>query len=1358
MLGLKKKAVAYLMVLVLVLSMSGTIVMAEEDNKRIEENQNDSDNTKQGIITKWEWNDPSEELTWSEEKERWELQIPVGTEESSAKISDIEKLLPKAVNVTMEDKTEAEKELVWNLSEFSEQVGEGEYKLTASVGEEITLDEGVQPMEVTAIVLSSAQESSNQKADEQVQESDEQIQALANDKFDKYTIPTVSPRGTTINLFDYWTTGQYAADNDHTMDASIRNLGINKNHELKFSHGTASNEIAANVWTGKNGGSGGPRTGIVQNKLVDGYPMLSTASRRTTGITKEESLDYLFDTNAQDGKAVYENVGGLLQVDEKGYYFYDSSANFASYDSSKNAFKVYEEKAVESAGGSQVEGSFFPFNTAEQVFNIGKRGLEANKNVNSLTSSILHYFGVSMSTRFVQQYGGRTEENGGEDVTYEFSGDDDVWVFIDGVLVADMGGIHDKSSLSINFRTGEIRIDGQRSGTLRSKFQEAGQGNSTGFRGNTFADNTYHTLNFFYLERGNTDSNMKLKYNLVTVPESDVIKVDQLGNPVSGAEFELWEADDDFKTVGDEPLASGKTDSQGVFVLQDENGFLISLKELAVQGKKNFVLRETVSPLGYRSAGDIPLYLYELPDKEVSDGGVLLLSKDYWSNGSYASTKEVATAPDEIYDVNGNRIRMNSDGTLPGTMFSVVLKYSGNGESELADTTKWNPVYGNPVTGWTVLDGHDINAILTAAKQNPYIYTLSSSGAYQNEISNLVGDATKYYFTLGKDQKGETKYTVGHYYTTADSLEEANASNTVRLDSDDMNGEGHESFGREFAANLYVPNIKNKLLVQKLDQAGNALEGATFSLYKEEDVIQDGQIEITSNSPVFDTVKTENIDDGTLTLSGGGVFPTEGKSLTEGTYYLVETSAPEGYRKNDTVTKVVVDATGVYANAGNAEDGVSVNRGVGAIVKSMAQFATNDEIDSTLNSIVVTLETMSGEIPARGWTSTSESMHLIYNPDKANLEYAPTEAGGRASLGIEEGWSKLNIQQCMDHGEGPKTDLGDMTLTRLFSGTVIVRVTNQKIGTLSISKAVEGEDAPDTDEFEFEVLLTDGGGTPVSQTSYSGVKYSDDGTPTDTTVSFDNNGKAKVSLKKGERIEINGLDAGFQYTVTEAAKDGYTTQVSVDEGEVQETNTAQGSIPDNGGSSVAFTNTYSAMESFSFQKINREKDGLSGAGFVLYELTCTDSSHKHDELLRVNSNGDAIESSAVDCWKKVGSVESAEDGMVVFEKLLRQSKEYRLIEYRSPEGYTLPKGQWVLKYSKEHKQFEVAGSIGNPPAFEQISGKETDYQVMNYKPNELPITGNRGIWLFVAIGGALMLFGGGLAGIIRIQMTKKRRL
>ena len=76
-----------------------------------------------------------------------------------------------------------------------------------------------------------------------------------------------------------------------------------------------------------------------------------------------------------------------------------------------------------------------------------------------------------------------------------------------------------------------------------------------------------------------------------------------------------------------------------------------------------------------------------------------------------------------------------------------------------------------------------------------------------------------------------------------------------------------------------------------------------------------------------------------LPLTGGAMFT----RIPNGRYYLIETEAPEGYEKSSEIIPVVVDNTGIYADAGGAGDDVSVQRGVGSIVHSMIQFATDDD-------------------------------------------------------------------------------------------------------------------------------------------------------------------------------------------------------------------------------------------------------------------------------------------------------------------------------------------------------------------------------------------------------------------------------
>ena len=92
---------------------------------------------------------------------------------------------------------------------------------------------------------------------------------------------------------------------------------------------------------------------------------------------------------------------------------------------------------------------------------------------------------------------------------------------------------------------------------------------------------------------------------------------------------------------------------------------------------------------------------------------------------------------------------------------------------------------------------------------------------------------------LDGENKGKTEYTVAYYYSEADSLEKATAANTQRINSD--NDDDATWFSRVFGSNIQIPNLTNRMFVQKLDQKGNLVNGATFAMYQvsEED---DGNI------------------------------------------------------------------------------------------------------------------------------------------------------------------------------------------------------------------------------------------------------------------------------------------------------------------------------------------------------------------------------------------------------------------------------------------------------------------------------------------------------------------------------------
>lgn len=952
--------------------------------------------------------------------------------------------------------------------------------------------------------------------------------------FSDHTVTTISPSGTTINLFDYWVN-----PDDHLSVSG--NGGINANHRFQFNDGQGGESL--NRWTGGEN----PRSGIVNNTLFDGYPRLSD----TWG---GKSLRYLFDSSAQTGKTSHFGVTGLLQA-QGGYYVYDSTHNYAAYNANKNAFDIYDTGGV---GNSSHQGQFFPFDAADKVFNEENDRLVQNGITADNTASynggkpVNHHFGLSMSTRFVQPDGGKTNKD--EDMTFEFAGDDDVWVFIDDVLVGDIGGIHDRASLNINFKTGDIKVNGKSDGTLLSKYQEARKDGDTRWYGSTFADGTNHTLKFFYLERGALYSNMELKFNLVTVPESDIIKFDQDGKFVQDAEFQLYKTDKDFKTEG-ALLGSGTTDEAGCLTLTNDDGSgVINFDDLYNKDHSNkyYLLKETSVPKGYRSnltTTDGSMHLEYEPTSDKNGAGGVIINRGgmdagsaVWRTGAFAGAKETITAPSIVYKANDDLTKSNDAVSLDsGILFAVVLKRDKS--ASIKDPSSWYAVSGDPSTGagYTLAKEPGTAGAIEAAKKDLHAFTLNTSGQYQVEIQNLPGDISKYYYLLSGEARKDAEYTVAIYHTTARSIGDATPKNTVHVYSDDI--AGGTNFKRQFATRLLVTNIQNRLFVQKTDTEGNPVDGATFGLYKAT-TDANGKVVPKDDQGPYDTLTTGSVDNP-VRLEGAGIFPctSDGnKPLKNGTYFLKEVSAPKGFLLNDTLTKVIVDDDGVHADAGTDDDGVSTFVGPGALMKSLGQFGAEGDIDNTLTWIKGTRQTSNGETNVKGnltWTDVEpvgadDTVHLKYGANGRIYQYGPTEEGKPYRLETETGWIRMGITQDVSgdtNAKGARADLDDMNLNALFTGATCVRVANEREASLEVTKKV---DVPDGLTGNKDAGFTFNFTVPAGKT-YKVAVFEKAGTAGERRVGnvFNLTNGYSQTIKADETIRVYGLSEGDEYTVQE---------------------------------------------------------------------------------------------------------------------------------------------------------------------------------------------------------------------------------
>ena len=999
--------------------------------------------------------------------------------------------------------------------------------------------------------------------------------------FSNHIVKTVNPTGTTVNLFDYWVVN---GDNDKSVNINNNNgndnTGINKGHQLKFNGGAGS---GINKWTGRSGIGGFGRLQFVKNTLVDGYPSIKAGtytSYNTSGTYTDESLAYLFNNDSQvNGKAVYNKVQGLFQLKD-GYYVYDSygsdgsDGNYAVYNSTTNSFDVYDKAGVYKDSVSDANrGQFFPFDSADKVFEERNGQLSPIGITDGTNDKLNHHFGMSMTTEFVQPKEGKTTDL--KDMVFKFSGDDDVWVYIDGVLVGDLGGIHEKATLEINFANGEVKVghvDGA-NGTkkeiektnIKAKFEDAGA-DTTNFFGNTFRDSTKHTLSFFYLERGAGASNMSLKFNLTTLPSSEVAKVDQNGEAVNGATFKLYRSDGpDADWNKGELVAQGTTKDRDQLILQKSNGSVLSFdEEHNTNHCDYFVLKETDLPEGYRSsltssttATPGELHLQYKQAAASGSGGVVVAPQTtvttadgkswtgsrMWLNGGYLAAKETISLDKDTQDNKGNAISS-------GTTFAVVLKLTGASEDHTSEDA-WTAVTGNPLNGYKLCSAHGIAGAVEAAKSaDTSVFDVDTKGDYVVTVRSLPGDIEKYAAMMTDKSKAE--YTVAVYHTTASSLAGATIDNTSMVQ--------YQTINRQFSTVIHLTNVQNRLFVQKVDDLGKPVNDATFQLYQAKDV--------TGNSPStyaikpgaepYDTVKA---NDATYPyeIKGTACFPLDSvnhKPLTKGTYYLRESVSPDGYEINNTITKVIVDDSGVYVDAGEKGDGVLSVSGPGSLIASLAQFGSPDSIDNTLTHIKGKLQsavvdadgnlTWGQKSTAEGVTPSLENdlMHMRYDKTaqgtKTVLRYVE-DGGGRngklATIFADTGINRMALYQDDDATNG--TDLGTLQLNHLFTTATGVQYADRRVARLQVTKTVtadSGLTAPTKDANGNDLTFTFKFTLPDSEEGYEARVFDANGKSVGNSFTLKNGDTH--SIKAGETIRVYDLKKGDSYSASELTTKG----------------------------------------------------------------------------------------------------------------------------------------------------------------------------------------------------------------------------
>ena len=365
----------------------------------------------------------------------------------------------------------------------------------------------------------------------------------------------------------YNSSGQDSKECQYTYPLYFGNMFDTKNRYGRMLNGSwyglNNFSVGANVAleeTGTTTGSsfyGAAAQGLVGKKLVNGK-MVDPNNENVVlpYFSGEEIHPYNTDREIDKNKNLSEYYNNLQfpfkqTMDKNGVitYSYDSGSDYAVYyDFDNNSFyesNQYIQNGTTNDSTAPTKG-FYPLNKpgdSREAANMG--------------------FGTEFTIPFTLSKDGKIN---GQDITFNFTGDDDVWVFIDDYLVLDMGGAHRMASGTIDFAKKNVTVeraftpDKSTTAAWKDGATRANQTSTESLKtfadietdnGKTFAyimadDSKVHTLKMFYMERGMIDSNMSVSFNFSPIPSGLTLSKDVNTAPVNDGLKSVVETKDNF--------------------------------------------------------------------------------------------------------------------------------------------------------------------------------------------------------------------------------------------------------------------------------------------------------------------------------------------------------------------------------------------------------------------------------------------------------------------------------------------------------------------------------------------------------------------------------------------------------------------------------------------------------------------------------------------------------------------------------------------------------------------------------------------------------------------------------------------
>lgn len=1025
------------------------------------------------------------------------------------------------------------------------------------------------------------------------------------------------------------------------------------------------------------------------------------------GLLKSRITDYDgFPTVKSDGNSLGRLFRGAREVDhlfrkdiydDTGYFEYSSFENYAYLNG--NEFTVYDQIGTPSDENAYFyqRGNFMPYNKIENGKFSVNRNLY-NEDGEKLSTSDPRYkenlyktqgtnnfqFGMLVEAEFTQQRDGQAthQRPDGEfvksDMIYEFNGDDDLWVFIDNVLVLDIGGVHDAHSGSINFRTGDViwydcetnETPVKDSTTLKELFRKANvlpsgkpwteAGAKKEFKGDTFADyTTDHSFKMYYFERGAGASNLHVKFNLPTVPTNSVnvqkvvqnevgqdanyakdidflFQIDVDGNPYANQPYDI--------VVGNAVVGNGTTDEKAQFTLKHNQ--TARFKEIS--GDKSYRVKELGAYLdGYEVKLDGTTILTpsdgtEIPEVDSGQLNVAEKSTVVFINKMVRSStlnikKELAEGTDET-----------------DKEFQIELKLGD-------ELYKGTYTIGN--TTFTATNG----IIKLKAGQTATITGLPYGVSF--EARELMDGS--YLPTYGITGEGVTNIEFPE-------IQEDGTSNEVTSASAQINGEN---------CTLTVTNKEipvgagtTSVSVQKKwqDMAGVPIpEYVDVYLYKDEN--RNGEFDKDIDTP---------INYAPIRLSEENEWSGKWDNLPGDTDYVLKEVYPPGYEQVKTEYDNSFDSIARVGGRNTPNNNVVFNIGVNnlLLVKETGNhYFLWSPIDLKLGKDDISY--IAGEIQKLDLEGAG-------NLDLTNLSYR-YGVGDFNNISLERldnGW-KLSF-----HGKSAWA----MFWTFQYHRTQGITLTNSLDKDAYTSVRVEKEwrgDTPDTRPDSVTVQLYKNGiaeDAPVVLNSENNWKHTFENLPVYTIEGgkvTKNVYEVKETMIGNEKLDENGRAQGYQSSVTEI-------------------------VDDEGIVIFIITNS----KDWQIVKISDSSEQIKLKG-AIFKLT-----KNNTEAPEPTWWGETDENGVIK-WYTNSICKSPFNGTF-------EDGEYTLTEVRAPAGYIKSEETWTI-IIEGGIATDIVSSTGEEIKTDKLNGKDT-YYFKNTPLYELPSAGGTGIFVYT-IGGTLLL-------------------